>query len=317
VARARRRFDPRGPGWARARDILREVVTRELGPIANMGRLEWFGEGLSREVYATSVELASGEEDGFLVALPKLDAPDGIDERARQEARLLARLQTRELPFRVSAIIGTAPDGRRLAIVRRFVRGLVADLRAGRQLKEPWQVVAELAAAIHAIAGTEVADVLPGAKTRRAHALDEISVLARPELGEAHAWALAHLPPDEPSTLVHGDLLGPNILLGVDEPDAVLDWEYATCGDPAYDLAMVTRGARQPFQVTGGLDRLLEAYRAHGGRDVTVAHVRVHELCLMGRSYEDALSGETPHAPGHYLTMLDGLLRRVSADRSL
>ncbi|MES1178233.1 MAG: phosphotransferase [Myxococcales bacterium] len=43
---------------------------------------------------------------------------------------------------------------------------------------------------------------------------------------------------------------------------AVIDWEYTALGDPAYDLAIVTRGARRPFQnrprsrqVAGGLQR--------------------------------------------------------------
>jgi thiamine kinase-like enzyme len=29
---------------------------------------------------------------------------------------------------------------------------------------------------------------------------------------------------------------------------AVIDWEYAIRGHPAYDLAIVTRGTRRPFQ---------------------------------------------------------------------
>ena len=76
---------------------------------------------------------------------------------------------------------------------------------------------------------------------------------------------LEHVPPDEPSVLLHGDLLGQNILLAVDGPHHVIDWEYATRGDPAYDLAIVTRGVKQPFQIAGGLDRLRDAYRAQSG----------------------------------------------------
>jgi thiamine kinase-like enzyme len=68
--------------------------------------------------------------------------------------------------------------------------------------------------------------------------------------------------------LLHGDLLGQNILLAVDGPHHVIDWEYARRGDPAYDLAIVTRGIKQPFHIDRGLDRLRDAYRAHGGHDI-------------------------------------------------
>jgi aminoglycoside phosphotransferase (APT) family kinase protein len=42
--------------------------------------------------------------------------------------------------------------------------------------------------------------------------------LAPIEMRDAHARGLEHVPPDEPSVLLHGDLLGQNILLAVDAP---------------------------------------------------------------------------------------------------
>jgi hypothetical protein len=78
----------------------------------------------------------------------------------------------------------------------------------------PWSVVGEIAAAIHAVPGTDVEDIVPGATTRRDHALESIAALAELapiEMRDAHVWALEHLPPAEPSALLHGDLLGQNI----------------------------------------------------------------------------------------------------------
>ena len=89
----------------------------------------------------------------------------------------------------------------------------------------------------------------------------------------------------------------------------MIDWEYARCGDPARDLAIVTRGARQPFQIAGGLDRLLDAYAAAGGRMVTRAHVRIHELALAGLWYREALG--RPRGQGRPPEEALGLLRRV------
>ena len=78
---------------------------------------------------------------------------------------------------------------------------------------------------------------------------------------------------------MHGDLLGQNILVDPDGSPSVIDWEYAQRGDPAHDLAIVTRGVRRPFQVERGLEKLLEAYHRHGGTGVTIEQVRLHELC--------------------------------------
>ena len=109
--------------------------------------------------------------------------------------------------------------------------------------------------------------------------------------------AEAHLPPPEPSLLVHGDLLGQNILVDPDGSPSVIDWEYAQRGDPAHDLAIVTRGVRRPFQVERGLEKLLEAYHRHGGTGVTIEQVRLHELCLVAGWYRDALVGRGLHGP--------------------
>jgi aminoglycoside phosphotransferase (APT) family kinase protein len=88
---------------------------------------------------------------------------------------------------------------------------------------------------------------------------------------------------------------GQNILLDPFERPAVIDWEYAQWGDPARDLAIVTRGVRQPFQIDGGLNRLLAAYRAYGGADVEVADVRFYELCLALGWMRDAANGKSRH----------------------
>ena len=49
-------------------------------------------------------------------------------------------------------------------------------------------------------------------------------------------WLLAHRPPDEDQTIVHGDFGFHNLLITADRVTAVLDWELATIGDPLVDL---------------------------------------------------------------------------------
>ena len=305
----------RGAGWARAKRVLRELFEREVGAVHDIGQVKKIGDGLSRDIFAAEVGLADGRCDTYVVALPRPGAEAALDERTSRELRLMARLRGRRFPFRVPEMIGAFPDGDRLALVRRFAAGIELDLRAGRQPSiRPWAIVGEVAAAIHAVPGSDVVDILPGAATWRAHALDEMAAFAGLDPGEmkdAHAWALAHLPPAEPSTLLHGDLLGQNILLAIHGPNHVIDWEYARRGDPAYDLAIVTRGVKQPFQIANGLERLLDAYRARGGRDITANQVHLYELCLIARWYRAALSGHGAHPPAHELGLMRSLLRRL------
>jgi aminoglycoside phosphotransferase (APT) family kinase protein len=52
-------------------------------------------------------------------------------------------------------------------------------------------------------------------------------------------WLPAHVPPQESTSLVHGDFRLDNLVFHADEPRivAVLDWELSTLGDPLVDFA--------------------------------------------------------------------------------
>ncbi|HEX7843173.1 MAG TPA: phosphotransferase [Kofleriaceae bacterium] len=307
--------DARGAGWARAKRVLRELLALEVGELSDIGWVKRIGAGCSRDIFAAEVEFVDGRCEAYVVALPRRDAEPALDDRTRRELRLIARLRERSFPFRLPEMAGAFPDGERLALVRRFAAGIELDLRAGRQPSvKPWSIVGEIAAAIHAVPATDVEDIVPGAATRRDHALEAVAALAdlAPiEMRDAHAWALEHLPPAEPGALLHGDLLGQNILLAPGGPPHVLDWEYARSGDPAYDLATVTRGVKRPFQIDRGLERLLDAYRGHGGRDIAADDVHLYELCAIAERYRAARSGESGFPPVHEINCMRSLLRRL------
>jgi aminoglycoside phosphotransferase (APT) family kinase protein len=58
------------------------------------------------------------------------------------------------------------------------------------------------------------------------HARTAIAVVDEsdsPVMRDARQWALEHLPPAQPSVLLHGDLLGQNILLAPGIPPTVID----------------------------------------------------------------------------------------------
>ncbi|MCA9247577.1 MAG: phosphotransferase [Planctomycetales bacterium] len=61
----------------------------------------------------------------------------------------------------------------------------------------------------------------------------------------------------------------------------IVDWEMARIGDPAYDLAVVSRGNRRLLGVRNGLNVLLDAYLESGGKPISLTDIHVHESFLI------------------------------------
>jgi len=298
-----------GAGWVIAKDALR----RTFGSDADIGRVTKIGEGLSHETFAAQIDFYPDKQStsgAYTVELPSRRAEVRHPPMSDLQA-LLLRVSAQTDAIRVPTVIASVPTIRGMAVVRPYFDGIPMDLRAERQPGvKPHEVIAQVASVIHAVdvAGLE----LPGHRTRRAHAEAEIATaFGLPELEAAEKWAHEHLPADEPATLVHGDLLGQNILLHPTLPPAVIDWEFAGLGDPAYDLAVVTRGKPKPFDMIKGFQRLLEDYSVTGGASIAPSDVRLYELCLVARWYkETALEKGRPNA-SHVLGNLRNVLERA------
>ena len=123
--------------------------------------------------------------------------------------------------------------------------------------------------------------------------------------------------------LVHGDLLPQNLLWNWEASSreetlvGIVDWEMACIGDPAYDLAIVSRGNRNVQGVKEGVKVLVGEYLAFGGRPISVTDVRVHELLLVLRWLEEAWREyQKPKASGQgpdfYENQLRSLYRRAA-----
>jgi aminoglycoside phosphotransferase (APT) family kinase protein len=74
-------------------------------------------------------------------------------------------------------------------------------------------------------------------------------------------WLPAHIPPDEPAVIAHGDYRLGNLMFAHDGPRllAILDWELATIGHPMADLAYLASfyhlpQSGGPFKGLGGAD---------------------------------------------------------------
>src|SRR5436190_10152373 len=197
--------------WARAKFVLDELfeLSSEPDTRVEVGWVRKYAEGMSREIFAAEVDLTpdrARRSGPYVVLLPRPDSERDLDQRVRKELRLLARLSSTRPPFGIPECVGAYPVSGRLALVRRFVRGVELDLRVGRQPGlRPWETLGGIMAAIHGLEGDRFADILPGSATRRGHALEALRVfdgLDGPEMGMARAWAAAHLPSDEPSVLL-------------------------------------------------------------------------------------------------------------------
>ena len=328
-------------GWARARRILRMVLRAQgvSDPEDAVGWVRYLGRG---PFYVTFVAEVSGADNApgrqWVVRLPEPDADPDFSTRTAREARLLQFLATQSPRYRIPEVHAVVPERDQLVLVLSFVHGRPLDLRSKRESRvASWDIVAEVAAAIHGTGERPggasdpwpLRSILSGFETRRAFAIAELDKLAEidhPATRQALAWARDHLPPEAPTCLIHGALDSQNIIVEASHnpPDRPVDpaqpveprrsivgWQHARLGDPAYDLATVTRGERKPFQLNGGLRRLLSAYRAHDGAAVSANHVQIYELCVVGQAWRAAIDRHLPRAQldRHRFRFIDTLHR--------
>ncbi len=320
MTRRKRRYD----GWADAKALLEQALRQHLGKSAKIevGRVRNLGNGLCRRGFISDVEVEGNPEwsRAYVVLRQLPDAEPDCGQGTEHEAKVLVGLAQADLSLRIPEWIATLDDEGRPALVETAVRGLPLDLRAGRQGGVlPWQVVADVAAAVHGV-DTELCDDLRGHPTRRQHAEEAMAAcddLEEPLVSDVRAWVSEHLPPASPSVLLHGDLLGQNIRLTFDDSrPGLIDFDRAQLGDPAYDLAIVTRGSRHPFKTKGGLALLLEEYEKFKGQEVTIEQVQLHELCLVTGWYRGSIGADSGHPPAFYLDQLKSIFQRAIAKPS-
>jgi aminoglycoside phosphotransferase (APT) family kinase protein len=314
-------IDACGADWARAQIFLARAARATGADVedVDVGWVRHLGRGFHRSAYAAEVYLGFGapgfgEPETWVALLARNGASPEHEARTRNEAEVLSRLAGYDLPLRIPRLVAVADDDGRPAAILTGVFGTPLDPQAGRQdCVRPWQVLAEVTAAVHGVPRARL-EGLPGYATCRQHGEAELNVfdrLAGSVLDDASVWAAEHLPSPRPTVLVVGGLRPENILLSDDEPHGLIGWEEAKLGDPASDLASVTRGHRGSLKISDGFKRLLDAYADCGGQEVTAQEVRFYELCGVARRYRQALDSERPDAEMAELAAMRRLLERV------
>lgn len=314
-----REHDMRTSGWVRAKRAFERAFSDD-GSV-EIGRVRKIGEGLSRYAYSAWIDFYNDRERcGKYVALLCRDGLKGEElEQFRRETQILAKLTEYDLPFAIPRVYEKFEDDLGPVVIQSMCEGLELDLRAGRQHRvRPWETVGQVAASIHTLPAKHFSNVLEGHETRLEFARAELErsfsrESEEPLIRDAYQWTQENLPAEEPTVVLHGDLLGQNILLSLEGKITVLDWQLSRIGDPAYDFAIVTRGVRKPFQLADGLKRLLSVYHEAGGKIVKRHEVHLYEICLILGWYfhakNEGLSGSG--RAGAELGKLKGVLERA------
>ena len=104
------------------------------------------------------------------------------------------------------------------------------ECESGRcMVGKPWEVAGETAARVHDL--EKVGKQVGGFSTRQEHALHSLQALDGHDMKlftQAKEWCLKNLPPEDPSTLLHGDLSGQNIMVDLEgqTAPALIDWTF-------------------------------------------------------------------------------------------
>src|SRR5437867_9530436 len=162
--------------------ILESTLHSRAMPAASVevGWVKHVGDGLSRVVFGAHVDVSpdpGGLSGEYVALLPNRDSRPEVHARWVREARVLHQLSGEELPFRAPEPVGVFPDRLGPALVRRYLQGVPADLRAGRmQSVRPPCLLGSLAGAIHRIRVEAWPELPSGPPTRRAHGEDAMAV---------------------------------------------------------------------------------------------------------------------------------------------
>lgn len=299
------------------------------------GKMEWIESGLYHDNYRfriTGTDLhKEWKEKPLMLRIRSQKGPlrsaDEAGSYLNREVKTLQQLKNAGFRFQTPELICTvnADSHHPIGLIETWVRGIPLTLYKGSIHHDRIiPTIAEAAVSVHQLE-TRKFGHLKAFENSKAHILNELSSLA-PELFKEYSaalrvkeWILSCLPENRPSVVLHGDLLPQNILCHEARNRwqvALIDWEFAEIGDPASDLAIVTRGDQKLMGIRNGLDLLMESYRHAGGTQLSASDVRIHELLLCLNWLQESAEAEKKgrrhgHGPDHYEQRLKSLSHRA------
>ncbi|MGD9090060.1 MAG: aminoglycoside phosphotransferase family protein [Desulfobacterales bacterium] len=335
--RTKRRID-----WNWLRSITETSLNdsgRFAGRVNVDGKMEWVESGLYHDNYRfkiTGTDLQKDwKEKTLMLRIRSQKSPfrsaDEAGSYLSREAKTLQQLKNAGFGFQTPELICAVnvDSVHPVGLIETWIRGIPLTLYKGSIYHDRIiPTIAEAAVSVHQL-DTGQFDHLEAFGNSKAHILNELSRLA-PEIFKEYSaalrvkeWILSRLPENRPSVVLHGDLLPQNILCHESSEGwqvALIDWEFAEIGDPASDLAIVTRGDRKLMGIPNGLDLLLKSYRRAGGIEFSTSDVRIHELLLGLNWLQESAEAEKKgrrhgHGPEYYEQRLTSLLRRAKKSK--
>ncbi len=299
------------------------------------GRLAHINQGLWHDnyrFYVSGKQLSAeqNEQEYILRILQRrYDWQQGDEPTLRliRESKTLQALETTPFghPIPKFVCLVKQADGDVIGLIETSLKGFTLERKRD---EDTVKIVARVAANVHRLR-VESFPHLSHTDSRQQHILERLSESAPhlatefPIVGDVRRWVEDYAQTTEGiSCVLHGDLLPQNLLqdfCSMDPKDAdvaVVDWEMAAIGDPAYDLAIVSRGNRKVHGVANGLRRLHDYYAEAGGQQISTMDVRVHELLLimhwLDEAYRDRKQGSVDgQGPDYYADRLRTLFQRT------
>jgi aminoglycoside phosphotransferase (APT) family kinase protein len=284
---------------------LGDALAEALGePVSDLERLS---AGASRETW--SLATGSGRR---MVLQRRPVRDDGVHVGIELEATVLRAAAEAGVP--VAPVVASFGHDGPLGAPALLLGHVAGEALPQRIMREPRFEVARrrlasqcgaLLARLHAIPAAAVPGLIATDPIERCRGVLDHLGAANPAFELVlRRLELARPEPRKPG-IVHGDFRLGNLLISERGVSAVLDWELVHVGDPLEDLGYLCvpawrfRGER-PVAGVGGYEDLLEAYRAAGGGEVTLAELLWWQaagtvwwgvLCLVQASRH--LSGQT------------------------
>jgi aminoglycoside phosphotransferase (APT) family kinase protein len=324
------------------RSAIESFISRSAGAPAHVDQLRLLAGGASQEAWALDATIDGGAWAGSHALVLRRTLGGAINPLALSRAQEFCIYQAMYAagvavprPYWLAdanaAILGSPAflmqrvDGE--AIGRRLVRDpAFAQARAAL----PSQMATQLAR-IHAV-GLDDLDFLSRPALGQSPALAAIELLDTQlrAIGEPHPalelglrWLQLHAPPPGRLVVIHGDFRIGNIMCGPSGLRAVLDWEFAHCGDPAEDIGWLCvrawRFGRDDLRL-GGIGHLapfLEAYAAASGTPIDPAQVFYWEVLGNLGWAVGALAQAQRHLSGQERSVELASIGRICAEMEL
>lgn len=302
------------------------------------GKIEWIEGGLFHNNYRFFVEgnglTNEWKEKPLLLRLSsQKDTGRSQDDSLKylnREAKTLRVLKKVGFRFSTPEFICMAKDdsGNTVGLIETWIWGIPLPFYK-RSIHHDRIIpsIAEVAVAVHQLPPDKFRHIEthPDSRTHVLSLLGSLSPEVFAQYPAAHRsrdWILSHLPEKRHATVLHGDLLPQNLICGEQRGEwkiSVIDWEFAIIGDPACDLAIVTRGDRKVEGKGNALRLLIDFYKEAGGTELSISDIHIHELIMFLNWLWDSAESRRKaqhggHGPEYYLKRLESLLHR--AERS-